>query len=119
VSGPFCILDFSAGPDVVFLVTATFKLAPVETKAINIYNGSGLTANFVVNGQTLLNVAFMQSPAVQIPTTIGTTVDVSANVGDYHPTITCTVTAAAWQGAGNPLVILNGPAPYSFTCTGF
>jgi hypothetical protein len=118
-SGPVCILDFSAGADVTFHVTARFERASAETKPINIYNGSGLTASFVVNGQTLLNVAPQQSPSVQIPTTIGTTVAVSATVGDGHPTTTCTVTAAAWQGTDNPIVILNGPPPYSLTCTGF
>ncbi len=119
VSGPVCILDFSAGPDVGFQVTARFEHTSAETNAINIYNGSGLTASFVVNGQTLSNVAPMQSPSVQIPTTIGTTVAVSATVGDAHPTTTCTVTAAAWQGPDNPIVVLNGPPSYSLACTGF
>jgi hypothetical protein len=118
VSGPICILDFSAGPDVVFTVTARFDHAAAETKPINIYNGSSLTVSFLVNGQLLSNVAPSQSPSVQIPSAIGTTVTVSADVAGQHPTTTCTVTSAAWQGLGNPIVILNSPE-YYFTCSGF
>ena len=92
-----------------------------STNAINIYNGSGLTASFVVNGQTLPNVAPMQSPSRPDPH------------DDWHdrrrerhcrrraPDDDLYGDGSGVAGPRQPdrAEILNGPAPYSLTCTGF
>ena len=115
-----CFIDFSGLTSFTATVTARFDVSSGQTNTMSVYNGTDRTVTIVVGSQPAVpNVAPGGSPQFQIPTAIGTMVVVRAQVGVDLPTITCTVTAAAWQGPDDPIVLLSGPPPYSFNCNGF
>ncbi len=123
VSGNICILDFSASDgDVNFDVVAQFDLAS-NTDLIELYNGTAQNANIVVGSETP-SAANSLGPSgtrdVAIATAVGTVVSAKAYVGGSQVASTsCTVTAAAWQGGGHPLVALFTEGTYILTCSNF
>jgi|GEM_PF-2655017 len=123
VTGNICILDFSASDgNIVFSVVAQFGLAS-NSDLLTLYNGTAGNANLVVGGETPSasnSLGPSQTRDVAIPTAIGTIVSVAAYVGGTQVASTaCTVTAAAWQGASNPLVALFTEGSYILTCSNF
>lgn len=123
IGGERCFIDFSGLTSVTATVTAQFNLAGA-TNTISVYNNTDRTVTIQVGSQPPVgNVAPGGSPQFQIPSAIGTAVHVAAVVDDglqvQFPTTICTVTALAWQGPEQPIVILSGPSPYAFSCNGF
>ncbi len=121
-SGPVCILDFSAGADVVFLVTAKFDLAGASNTVL-FYNSATVPAYLVGPGETPgpANLVASHGPArnVTIPTTVGSqsTFRAYLTLGSPAATITCMVTADAWQNGTQPLVFFDNSEGNFLTCS--
>lgn len=120
VAGPVCTLTFG---------TADTTLAPVVTfalgasNAVTLYNGATVSASLLAPGETA-GAGNLLTPnttrEVVVPSAIGSEIVFRAVVGGSQVAqITCTVTAAAWEGDGQPLVDLFSGDGYTMHCNNF
>jgi hypothetical protein len=125
INGEFCLIDYSglAGP-ITYTVTARFNLAGA-TNTVMLYNASSVSAYLVGPSESPGNPGTLvesHGPArsVSIPTTVGSQATFSAyfSVGTAAvATITCMVTATAWQNGTQPLVTFNNSEGNFLTCS--
>ncbi len=119
-AGPVCILDFSAGADVTFLVTARFD--PVASNTVTLYNNSGVSVYLIGPSETagpgnLLGPSGSRS--IAIPTTVGSQSNFAAylTLGTLTVSATCSVTATAWQNGTHPLVMFSNADGNRLVCS--
>ncbi len=122
VTGTVCTLSF-AGNDTTFDVGVTFTLneGPPATNTVNLYNGAEISVYLVGPGEATTAgglIAPHAERSIEIDTTVGST-DFFRAYNSTHTliaSVTCQVTADAWTGAGDPLVVLNASEGYFMTC---
>ena len=122
VAGPVCTLTFSASAgDTTLAPAVTFALG--ESNTVTLYNGASVSASLLAPGETAGAGNVLAPNAtreVVVSSAIGTEIVFRAVVGGSQVAqITCTVTAAAWVGAGQPLVDLFSGDGYSMHCNNF
>jgi hypothetical protein len=120
VAGPVCTLTFGTA-DTTLAPIVTFTLG--EGNTVTLYNGAAVSAYLLAPGETAGAGNLLTPNAtreVVVPSAIGTEILFRAVVGTSQVAqITCTVTAAAWAGAGQPLVDLFGGDGYLMHCNNF
>jgi hypothetical protein len=121
VAGSVCTLSF-AGNDTTFNVGVTFTLSDgAATNTVNLYNGAEISVYLVGPGEATTAgglIAPHAERSIEIDTTVGST-DFFRAYNSAHTliaSVTCQVTADAWTGAGDPLVVLNATEGYFMTC---
>lgn len=120
VAGPVCTLTFGEA-DTTLAPEVTFTLGASD--AVTLYNGASVSVSMLAPGETAGPGNLLTPNAtreVVVPSAIGTEILFRAVVGGSQVAqITCTVTAAAWVGAGQPLVDLFSGDGYSMHCNNF